>query len=168
MCCTMQARLHNFKDISILTEINHRFFQQASVNVMPCTVFKSINCRWGAAKCSDAPTFLYLCACCCCWNFPNRARRPDSDAKSEIKRPQRQRRNRLTIIDCHKCHLLSACERGVGNMLRDTPLNDEQQAPSNCLPTLNGPHDSNKRRPDLIRRPKCPWTPPPPCPPMSF
>lgn len=40
-------------------------------------------------------------------------RRSDSDVKSEIKRPQHQRRNRLTIIDCQKCQLFSACEWGV-------------------------------------------------------
>lgn len=50
----------------------------------------------------------------------HRKRSSDSDVKSKIKRPQHQRRNRLTIIDCQKCQLLSA-----RNMLRDTLLNHE-------------------------------------------
>lgn len=112
--------------------------QQASVNIMERTVFNWINDRWGALKGCDVPTF-YFCACCC-WTlqtqqetFRQRCEIRDKEATAS------EGRTRLTIIDCQKCQLLSACEWGGWNMLCDTPLNDEQQAPSNCLPNLKWP-----------------------------
>lgn len=96
--------------VSVQSKILIRDIQQASVNVMTCTVFISQN----------SATFYFFA--CCCWTLQTqqealRQRYEIRDKEATAS----EGRNRPTIIDCQKCQPLSACEWGVWNMLCDTP-----------------------------------------------